>query len=160
MTLHWGETPILLETRPGPSAGAIWVHLPDEKIVFIGDAVIKGQPPFLAYADLPQWIEILKLLQEPEFKGYTIVSGRGGVVNPQAIRSQIEILKRIHDKVDKLGKKKPAVPATDKLADQIVKDFKAPAARQRQYLQRLRYGLHHYYIRHYLPSSRQMLEEQ
>ena len=160
MTLHWGETPILLETRPGPSAGAIWVHLPDEKIVFIGDAVIKGQPPFLAYADLPQWIETLKLLQEPEFKGYTIVSGRGGVVNPQAIRSQIEILKRIHDKVDKLGKKKPAVPATDKLADQIVKDFKAPAARQRQYLQRLRYGLHHYYIRHYLPSSRQMLEEQ
>ena len=160
MTLHWGETPILLETRPGPSAGAIWVHLPDEKIVFIGDAVIKGQPPFLAYADLPQWIETLKLLQEPEYKGYTIISGRGGVVNPQAIRSQIEILKRIHDKVDKLGKKKPAVPATDKLADQIVKDFKAPAARQRQYLQRLRYGLHHYYIRHYLPSSRQMLEEQ
>jgi cyclase len=160
MTIHWGETPILLETRPGPSAGAIWVHLPDEKIVFIGDAVIKGQPPFLANADLPQWIEMLKLLQEPEFKGYTIISGRGGAVNQQAIRSQIEILKRIHDKVDKMGKKKPAVPATDKLADQIVKDFKAPAARQRQYLQRLRYGLHHYYIRHYLPSSRQVLEEQ
>lgn len=160
MTIHWGETPILLESRPGPSAGAIWVHLPEEKIVFIGDAVIKGQPPFLANADLPQWIETLKLLQESEFKGYTIISGRGGVVNQQVIRSQIEILKRIHDKIDKLGKKKPAVPATDKLADQIVKDFKAPAARQRQHLQRLKYGLHHYYIRHYLPSSRQVLEEQ
>jgi hypothetical protein len=100
------------------------------------------------------------LLQEPEYKGYAIVSGRGGVVNQQNVRSQLETLKRINDKVEKLGKKKPAVPATDKLADQILKDFKAPVARQRQYLHRLRYGLHHYYIRHYLPSSRHMLEEQ
>jgi glyoxylase-like metal-dependent hydrolase (beta-lactamase superfamily II) len=160
MTIHWSDTPIILESRPGPAAGAIWVHLPAEKIVFIGDAVLKGQPPFLANADLPQWIETLKLLQEPEYKGYAIVSGRGGVVNQQAVRSQLETLKRINDKVEKLGKKKPAVPATDKLADQILKDFKAPVARQRQYLHRLRYGLHHYYIRHYLPSSRHMLEEQ
>lgn len=160
MTIHWSDTPILLESRPGPSAGAIWVHLPAEKIVFIGDAVLKGQPPFLANADLPQWIETLKMLQEPEYKGYTIISGRGGVVNQQVVRSQLETLKRINDRVEKLGKKKPAAPATDKLADQILKDFKVPAARQRQYLHRLRYGLHHYYIRHYLPSSRQMLEEQ
>ncbi|HJS19396.1 MAG TPA: MBL fold metallo-hydrolase [Anaerolineales bacterium] len=160
MTIHWSETPILLESRPGPSAGAIWVHMPDEKILFIGDAVLKGQPPFLASADMPQWIEALKLLQEPDYKGYTIVSGRGGIINQQNVRSQIEILKRINDKVEKLGKKKPAVPATDKLAEQILKDFKAPAARQRQFLHRLRYGLHHYYIRHYLPASRQVLEEQ
>lgn len=160
MTIHWSETPILLESRLGPSAGAIWVHLPHEKVLFIGDAVLKGQPPFLASADLPKWIETLKLLQEAEYKGYAIVSGRSGIINQQNVRSQIEILKRINDKVEKLGKKKPAVPATDKLADQILKDFKAPAARQRQFLHRLRYGLHHYYIRHYLPASRQVLEDQ
>lgn len=160
MTIHWSDTPILLESRPGPSTGAIWVHLPGEKVLFIGDAVLKGQPPFLAYADLPQWIETLKVLQDPEYKGYAIVSGRGGVINQQVVRTQIDILKRINDKVEKLGKKKPAVPATDKLAEQILKDFKAPAARQRQYQHRLRYGLHHYYVRHYLPASRQTLEEQ
>jgi glyoxylase-like metal-dependent hydrolase (beta-lactamase superfamily II) len=160
MVIHWSETPILLESRPGPSSGAIWVQLPAEKVVFVGDAVMKGQPPFLANADLPQWIETLKILLEPEYKGYTIVSGRGGVVNQQVVRSQIDILKRIHDKIDKAGKKKPAVPPTDKLAEQILKDFKAPAARQRQYLHRLKHGLHHYYVRHYLTSSRQVLEEQ
>ena len=160
MTIHWSDTPILLESRPGPSSGAIWVQIPDEKVIFIGDAVMKGQPPFLAHADLPQWLETLKVLLEPEYKGYAIVSGRGGVVNQQAIRGQIDILKRIYDKVDKLAKKKPAVPATDKLADQILKDFKAPAARQKQYLNRLQYGLYHYYVRNYLPASKQIMEEQ
>jgi len=158
ITIHWSDTPILLESRPGPSSGAIWVTLPEEKVIFVGDAVAKNQPPFLAYADLPEWIETLKILQGPEYKGYAIVSSRGGVVTQQNVRAQSDELKRIYDKIDKIGKKKPANPATDKLAEQVLKDFKAPAARQKQYLQRLRYGLNHYYIRHYLPS-RHSLEE-
>ena len=159
ITIHWSDTPILLENRPGPGTGSIWVTLPAEKVVFVGDAIMKGQPPFLANADLPEWIETLKVLQQPEYKGYIIVSGRGGVVTQQHVRSQIETLKRIYDKIDKLGKKKPANPQTDKLAEQILKDFKAPSARQRQYLHRLRYGLQHYYIHHYHPSGRHAIEE-
>jgi glyoxylase-like metal-dependent hydrolase (beta-lactamase superfamily II) len=159
ITIHWSETPILLESRPGPSSGAIWVTLPEEKVVFVGDAIMKGQPPFLAYANLPAWIETLKVLQEPEYKGFAIVSSRGGVVTQQNVRAQMDSLKRIYDKVDKLARKKPANPATDKLADSILKDFKAPSARHRQYLQRLRFGLQHYYARHYLPSSQHLLEE-
>jgi cyclase len=159
LILHWGETPITLASRPGPTPGAIWVVLPDEKVVFVGDAVLKGQPPFLAHADLPAWIEALRTLQEPEYKGFTVVSGRGGVVTSQVVRNQIEMLKRIHDRMEKIGKKKTTANATDKLADQLVKSFRAPAARQRQYLQRLRYGLRHYYVRHYQPSSRLSVEE-
>ncbi|MGB8982686.1 MAG: MBL fold metallo-hydrolase [Anaerolineales bacterium] len=159
MTLHWGDTPILLESHPGPSSGAIWVVLPDEKVVFVGDAVLKGQPPFLAYADLTEWMQTLKLLLEPEYKGFTIVSGRGGAVTPQVVRTQLDILKRIHDRVEKLGSKKAATPAIDKLADQLLKDFKAPAARQKQYAHRLRFGLNQYYARHYHSSSRHLLDE-
>lgn len=160
MTLHWGDMPILLESHPGPSAGAIWVILPEEKVVFVGDAVTKGQPPFLTYASLPEWIEALKLLQEPAYKGFTIISGRGGAVTAQVVRSQADILKRIHDKVEKLGSKKAAPAAVDKLADQLLKDFKAPAARQKQYAHRLRYGLNNYYARHYHSTSRHLLDEQ
>jgi glyoxylase-like metal-dependent hydrolase (beta-lactamase superfamily II) len=160
MTLHWGDTPILLESRPGPASGAIWVILPEEKVVFVGDAVAKGQPPFLAHASLPEWIEILQLLLEPDYKGFTIVSSRGGAVTPQVVRNQADILKRIHDKVEKLGSKKSAPAAVDKLADQLLKDFKVPAARQKQYAHRLRYGLNHYYARHYHSTSRHLLDEQ
>jgi len=159
LTLHWSDTPIILESHPGPTPGAIWVILPSEKIVFVGDAVLKSQPPFLAHADLPAWIEMLKVLLEPEYKGFTIVSGRGGVVTPQVVRHQIEVLKRIHDRVEKIGKKKTTANVTDKIADQLLKGFKAPAARQKQYSHRLRYGLHYYYVRHYQPPSRLSLEE-
>lgn len=160
MTLHWGETPILLESRPGPASGAIWVILPEEKVIFVGDAVTRSQPPFLAHASLPEWIESLKLLQEPEYKGFIIVSSRGGVVSPQVVRSQADILKRLHEKVEKLGLKKSPSAALEKLAEQLLKDFKAPAARQKQYAHRLRYGLNHYYARHYQSASRHMLDEQ
>lgn len=159
LTLHWGESPIILESHPGPTSGAIWVIVPGEKVVFVGDAVMKGQPPFLAYADLPAWIEALDLLMGPEYKGYTVISGRGGVATPQAVRSQLDSLKHIHDKVEALGKKRAAVTATDKLAEQLLKDFKAPSAKHKQFERRMMYGLQYYYIRHYQASSRHLLEE-
>jgi glyoxylase-like metal-dependent hydrolase (beta-lactamase superfamily II) len=158
MTLHWSDSPIHLESHPGPTKGAIWVILPGEKIVFVGDGVIKGQPPFLAHSELPDWIESLDLLQT-KYKGFTVVSGRGGVVTPQVVKHQAEVLKRMLDKLEKLGRKRSSVAAVDKLAEPMLKEFKAPVARHKQYAQRLRYGLHQYYIRHYLSSSRHMMEE-
>ena len=160
MTLYWSDSPVVLESRPGPTAGSIWVSLPDEKIVFVGDAVLKGQPPFLAHADLPSWIESLDQLQGDQYKGFTVISGRGGIVSPQTIRSQLDILKKIYTKIEALGKKRTTAPTvTDKLADQVLKEFKAPAAKQQQYAQRLRYGLRNYYSRHYLSSSRNVIDE-
>ena len=159
MTLHWGGEPIILQSRTGPTPGAIWLVLPESKVVFVGDAVLKGQPPFLAHADLPAWIEALDALQGPDFKGFTVISGRGGAVTQQAVKAQSDFLKKTLDKVEKLGGKKAAAGATDKLADTLLKEFKAPAARQKQYLQRLRHGLGYYFARHYHPSSRHTLEE-
>lgn len=159
LSLHWGETPIRLESHAGPTHGAIWAILPSERIVFVGDSVLKGQPPFLAHADLPAWIQSLDLLLSPAFKGYTVVSGRGGVVTSQNIKAQAEMLARIFDKFDKLGKKRASIASADKLVEQVIKDFKAPLARNKQYAQRLRYGLHQYYLRNYHASSRHMMDE-
>ena len=160
MSLHWSDTPVILESRPGPTEGAIWVVLPDEKVVFIGDAVMKGEPPFLAHANIPAWIESLDYLQGGDFKGYTVISGRSGSVSPQAIRSQSDSLKKIYKKIETLGKKKSvSATITDKLADSVLKEFKSPVAKQQQYSQRLRFGLRNYYIRHYVPASRNAVDE-
>lgn len=154
MSLHWSDTPVILESHPGPTDGAIWVILPEEKVVFVGDAVLKGQPPFLAHADLPAWLEALEYLQSAEFKGYTVISGRGGVLTPQTIKAQATLLKSIQSKVEKLGAKRSAAPnITDKLADQVLKEFKAPAAKQKQYSHRLHFGLRNYYARHFTSST-------
>ncbi|MFH1185878.1 MAG: MBL fold metallo-hydrolase [Chloroflexota bacterium] len=153
MVLHWDEGPVILEHHPGPSAGAMWVLLREEKVVFIGDLVAKNQTPFLAHADLPAWIEGLDHLLSPAFRGFTVVSGRGGTVSNAIIKAQAELIKKIHDRLEKLARRGGSPDATEKLIDVFLTGFKSSAARHKQYAQRLRYGLRHYYARHYRMGS-------
>ncbi len=153
MFLYWYENPIHLEHRPGPAAGALWVILPVEKIVFVGDLVLKNQPPFLANANLPHWIDSLKTLMSSDFKSFTIVSGRAGTVNMQAVKTQLDIIKHLHERLEKLAARNASPESTEKLVDHLVSNYKAPAARQKHFAQRLRYGLRHYYVRHYHPVN-------
>ena len=153
MTLHWGDTPILLESRPGPHPGAIWVVIPKEKIVFVGDIVLKNQPPFLAQANLPVWLEELNLLQSKEYGDFTIVSGRDGIVSAAVIKSQVDFIKDLHKRLEKLSKRKQKPDMTESLVQPLVSKFKASTARQKQFSQRLRYGLRHYYTRHYQSNA-------
>jgi len=153
MTLHWSSSPVMLEHRPGPASGSIWVRLPEEKVLFVGDMVMKNQPPFLAGSNLKAWLEALNLLLEPEYKGYTFISSRGGVVTTSAIKAQYDFLKHIHDKLNKSTSKKPNPAAVEKMITSLLTWFKAPSARQKQFAQRLRYGLLHYNARqHHTPS--------
>ena len=94
LILHWSDAPIVFEHHPGPTSGAMWVLFREQRVVFIGDLVSKNQPPFLAHADLPAWIEALNLLLATEFKGFTFVSGRGGTVSTANIKAQSEFIER------------------------------------------------------------------
>ena len=153
MTIHWGESPILLEHHPGSAAGATWVVLPEAKVVFVGDAVLRGQPPFLAGADLPVWIDSLKLLLSPAYRGWLVVSGRGGLVAVDVIRGQLDHLNQILNRLEKLAQRKASPEAIENLVTPLLGTYKIPASRQKKYAQRLRHGLYHYYVRHYHPSS-------
>ena len=153
MTLHWGSSPVILEHHPGPSNGSIWVHMPEEKVLFVGDMVMKNQPPFLAGSNLKAWLEALNLLLETDYKGYTFISSRGGVVTTSAIKAQYDFLKHVHDKLNKSTSKKPNPAAVEKMVTSLLTWFKAPSARQKQFAQRLRYGLLHYNARQYHTPS-------
>ncbi len=159
LTLHWGGNPIQLEHHPGPTADAIWVILPEEKVIFVGDLVVKQQPPFLAQANLLSWVEALKELMSPIYRRFTIVSGRGGVVAPQTVKAQLELIEAIHDRLERLAAREAAPEATEKLVSHFLEHYRAPAIRIKHYEQRLRYGLYHYYIRHYRPSQRAVPNE-
>jgi glyoxylase-like metal-dependent hydrolase (beta-lactamase superfamily II) len=159
MTLHWGDVSVHIEHHPGPSLGAAWVALPEVKVIFVGDAVIRGQPPFLASADIPAWLETLKLLASPAYRGWQVVSGRSGLVNSDNIRFQSDFLKQVQTKIEKLSQKKIPLEAVESVANTLLGEFKVPSNRQHKYLQRLRYGLQNYYIRHYHPSGGSAGEE-
>jgi glyoxylase-like metal-dependent hydrolase (beta-lactamase superfamily II) len=149
MALHWDENPVILEHHPGPTVGAMWVILREEKLVFVGDLVAKNQPPFLAHADLPAWIAGLEQLMSPQYRGFTVVSGRGGTVTTAAIKAQADLMKKIHDRLEKLARRGGSPDATEKLIEVFLAGFKSTSAKHKQYAQRLRYGLRHYYARHY-----------
>lgn len=159
MTLYWGDSPVILEHHPGPTSGSIWVTLPTDKIVFVGDTALKNQPPFLAHADLAAWIEALQLLLSPTYKSYTVVSSRGGVITHQHIKTQLDFIKHVHDRLGKLAAKQAPAEDTEKLVQPLLEQFKAPAARQKQFAQRLRYGLYHCYAHHYQMGNRVFEEE-
>jgi glyoxylase-like metal-dependent hydrolase (beta-lactamase superfamily II) len=144
MTLHWGDSPVVLEHHPGPSNGSIWVDLPVEKVLFIGDTVLKNQPPFLAGANLKSWLTSLDTLLDGTYKGYTFISSRGGVVTTSNIKNQYDFIKHVNDKLNKITTKKPNPAVVEKMVASLLTWFKAPSARQKQYAQRLRYGLLHY----------------
>lgn len=153
MMIHWDENPLLLESHPGPSTGAVWAVLPEQRIAFVGDALVPDQPPFLTSANLPIWINTLKPLLTSAYQDYLLISGRNGPVAHQQVRKQITYLEKMHQMLEKLASQKAPASETERLVPALLKDFEIPPHRELQYRQRLHYGLYHYYIRHYQPTE-------
>jgi len=148
MMLHWGGPQVILEHHPGPAVGSIWVIIPSERVVFVGDAVTPDQPPFLSFADLPVWIETLDVLIKG-YRDYTIISGRNGPVGVDAVRAQQRFLKNIHKGMERLVKRNAPAEATANLAPNLLNEITFPAKYQEQYSQRLHSGMFQYYTRYY-----------
>ncbi len=152
MYIEWSNFPVIIESRPGPGIGASWAILPEAGIVFVGDLVLKNQPPFLAQARLPEWLQSLKDLMA-EYKNYTIVSGRGGSVPYVAVQSQYDLLEKIHAELENLARQQAEADAVESLVAPLMAEMKTPSHRQKQYAQRLAYGLRQYYTRVYLSGG-------
>lgn len=152
MVIEWNEESIILEHHAGPTPGASWVIVPGSKVIFVGDLVLKNQPPFIAFSNLPEWIESLNLLIA-KYPDYTVVSGRSGVVSAEVVQAQRELLIHINERLEALGSKRAGAEALEPLAQELQTVIKAPADRQKQFARRLIYGLRHYYMRRYHPGA-------
>jgi glyoxylase-like metal-dependent hydrolase (beta-lactamase superfamily II) len=159
LNLYWNQDPLILEYHPGPATGSIWAYLPGERVIFIGDAVIPDQPPFLSSADLPAWLETLDLLLKPEYQDCLFISGRGGMVVKEQILQQVTILKKISELLEELSNHKAAPEETENLIPEILKEYRIPAQQQPIFEQRLRWGLSRYFTRHYRPTSTQVIDD-
>jgi glyoxylase-like metal-dependent hydrolase (beta-lactamase superfamily II) len=149
LAIHWSDSPVIVEHHPGPAAGAAWVILPEAKVVFIGDAVLKNQPPFLAGSDLAAWLDTLKLLLSSTYRNWLVVSGRGGVVPVEIIRTQRDYLERVLNRMEKISKKRSPSDAVEALIPSLLNPFKIPNSQLPKYTHRLRYGLQRYFAQHY-----------
>ncbi|MEI7848703.1 MAG: hypothetical protein WCK35_23080 [Chloroflexota bacterium] len=158
LTIEWSNFPILLEHHSGPTAGATWVILPDPKIIFIGDLVVKNQPPFIASANLVEWIKSLNELLA-NYSEYIIVSGRGGVISMTDVQAQLILISNIHEKLEELSHKQAGLDAIEDMIPQLMAGIKSPIEHHKQFTQRLVHGLRHYFVRHYRQGSIDESEE-
>jgi len=149
MQLHFGNRELRLESRQGASPGASWLVAPDSKILFVGDAVTRKQPPFLALGDIPTWVESLDVLLGKEYKDYRIISGRGGQVKLEDVRTQRRFLKDVESRLERLAKRKANVSEIDKLIPKLMLKYKFPAKLRSAHTQRLSFGLKNYYQSQY-----------
>lgn len=158
MILHWGGPEVILKHKPGPTAGSIWVIIPEEEVVFVGDAVMPNQPPFLSNSDLPAWVEVLDTLIK-SYRNYSIISGRDGLTTIQDVRAQRRILKKVIQRLERLEKRDAPPDETEKLVSSLLNDFTFSPQQSEQFAQRLSIGLYQYYIRNYHPTSPEPVNE-
>ncbi len=143
LNIYWGSKPIVLETRPGPYSGSIWVNIPDDKVIFLGDLVVNNQPPFLSNAALDEWIDNLQQLLTPPYREYFFVGGRNGLITSEDIRRQLAFIVEVKNQVDHLKKQSDPSNEIEKLLPDLMKSFIIPPEKTNQYTQRLRWGLNH-----------------
>jgi hypothetical protein len=66
----------------------------------------------------------------------------------------LDFLKYMRERLEKMSDRKAHPDGTEKLIEPLLNRIKFPAARSKQFAQRLRYGLHHYYARRYHSAGR------
>ncbi len=152
MSLHWGGPEVVLEYQPGPTPGSIWVVVPEAHTVFVGDAVVINQPPFLAQADLNAWQESLNSLLKV-YSNYHIVSGRGGLAAPEDIRSLQKVLKTVAEEIGQMAASSTEPEAIHDLASKLLHKYSASPKLRDLYATRLRYGIYQCYVRQFLPAN-------
>jgi len=150
ITINWGENPIIIEHNPGPTAGSSWVIIPNQKIMFIGDTVTPGQPPFLSSADFESWILSLDILKSSKFKDFVIISGRAALVTKEDIRQSQRFLKKALRTFDKLHSQKAENIKAQEAGASFINEFKPKNKSEKDlFLTRLSYGFGKYYINNY-----------
>lgn len=150
IAINWREQPILVEHHPGPTPGSSWVIVPDQKIVFIGDAVTPDQPPFLSSAEIESWIEALYILRSSQFKDYMMISGRAELVTKEDIHQSHKFLKKAQRTFVKLNSQTADLTNIQKSSASFIDDFKPKNRSEKElFLTRLAYGFAKYYINNF-----------
>lgn len=155
MQIHWGQETVTLEYHPGPARGATWVLLPTQKICFVGDCVLGKQPPFLASADLPTWLENLALLKSAKFRDYILISSRGGVITQEEVKQQTSFLKHVQTSLEKIAQTKADPALTGNLVPDLMKEF-TPRNRKEEdlFMNRLAWGVQQLYTNHFFTTGK------
>jgi len=151
--IHWGTVPLVVSHQSGAHFAGAWLIVDAKRVVFIGDSVVTDQPPFLAKADLPNWIGDLELLLSNRFANYKIVSSRNGLIQPRSVKKMLIFLTETKERVDGLLEEDLPLIGVPELSSQLLKKIDFDPQQQDQFHHRLTRGLEQYIKRHLLKKD-------
>jgi glyoxylase-like metal-dependent hydrolase (beta-lactamase superfamily II) len=159
LLLHHTQPPLEVEVACGAAPGSIWLYVPEQKVLFAGDAVAFDTPPVLSETlDSKAWLSALGSLAHRKTV-HRIVPGRGakemlrGELEPQ--REFMRVARRTARKLAR--KTEPGsglAQATNELQQAFFPSFKKDS----QPILRIRAGLEHL-VNEILEEERQTTEE-
>ncbi len=145
MQLRYGGLAIPLIAMSGPTAGSLWVHLPEQRIVFVGDSVVVHQHPFISSTTTKNWLESLTILRRSRFAADWIVPGRGPVVDKDATEPISDYLRLARRRVQSLYRAGRPRADTSTLVPELLEQFPYDESDLEQVQRRIKAGLDRIY---------------
>jgi glyoxylase-like metal-dependent hydrolase (beta-lactamase superfamily II) len=139
--LQLGTREVLLEHRPGPTHGAMWVILPEAEIAFIGDTVTVAEPPFLGDAQLEAWMGQLEELRGSAFRSFLLIAGRDGVIEREHLNDMARFLRRVLHRLEHPRSGRSPAEAAAHAAAEFMRGLSLPPTRRDLVRLRLQTGL-------------------
>lgn len=145
MVLYLDEYEVILKHRPGANYAAIWVELPQQKIIFVGDSVMVDQPPYLGFSTPKIWVDEMAILADKDYRGYQIVSTRDGIVSQEDVSYWGNVIKFISDKFDALLAAQAEIEEWYEIIPDVMNHFNPLMREDERYYNRLRWGIRTWY---------------
>ncbi len=145
LTLRVDKPKVVVRPVGGATPGSLWVELPDQGVVFVGDLVTQNTHPFMSEAETRVWLARLAELHDPNYFATKIVPGRGSSYRRSDAQKTQNYLTDMRARVrevmtERRGKFDPA-----ELVTEFVNRFPIPDNEQERVQRRVRTGLERVY---------------
>ena len=98
MTIYLGELEIQLRyLGRAHSASDIFIHLPSEKLMFVGDIAVNKTLPAFPDGHITKWISVIK--KAGQIKAETIIPGHGPIGGPIEFREAEDLLVHLDNQI-------------------------------------------------------------
>ena len=99
LMLFHGDVSVMIQHVGGATPGSVWVHLPKQNVLFMGDLATPNVHPLAAEADLATWLDVLRKVQDKNFPAKLIIPGRGSPCKKVALGPTAAYLRTMRARV-------------------------------------------------------------
>lgn len=145
LMLHAAKPQVTVRPVGGANPGSLWVELPEQGIVFVGDLVTLNTHPFMSECKTSIWLERLAELRSPNFFATKMVPGRGSSFRRQDAQRIADYLTDMRVEVGRIANDRRAKFDPAALAPQFIARFPTPPGETERVQRRVRTGLERVY---------------